>query len=256
MTLPIPELLPWAWLLLRAAGFMLLWPLTAGRWIPTRLKVGIALALTVLASSQLQPGWGEATMGALLTTAIGEVFIGFWMGFGMRLTFLLLEIGGHILAMEMGLAMAQAFNPGSESQATVLESWAYFFGLCLAVVTGWYRDSLGYWVLSFREFPPGQWWGMIEGFASLGRVFGTVFAMGVQMAAPVIALILLVNITFAYLGKVAPQVNVLMLSFSIRILVGLVALGVVTLLARSLFQEASSWIFPYTLNPASLNPGN
>ena len=256
MTIPVVEVLPWAWLLVRAAGFMLWWPLTSGNWVPARLKIGLALALTLFGSSQLDASWHEATHDALITTALGEFIVGTFMGFGMRLTFVVLEIGGHIIAMQMGLAMAQNFNPGTEGQSTVIETWAYFWGLTLAVVTGWYRESIGYWVLSFKAYPPGTWWQVMDGIAGLGKVLGMVFVMGVQMAAPVLALILLINLTFAFLGKVAPQVNVMMLSFSVRIGVGAVALVVVVLLARALFLDASSWLFHYTLNPSIITGGN
>lgn len=249
MTIPLPEIFPWAWLLLRAGGFMLWWPLATGGWLPSRVKVGFTLVLTLFASSQLDPSWAADAQEALISTAIGEFFIGTFMGFGMRLTFVLLEVGGHIIAMQMGLAMAQSFNPGTESSSTVIETWAYFWGLTLAVLTGWYRESIGYWVLSFRAYPPGEWLRVMDGISGLGRIVAQVFVMGVQMAAPVMALILLVNLTFAFLGKVAPQVNVLMLSFSVRIALGAIALGAVVLLARALFLDASSWIFPYTLKP-------
>lgn len=249
MTIPVLEILPWMWLLVRSAGFMLWWPLSTGGWLPNRMKIGLALALTLFASSQLDPAWADGARDALITTAIGEFLIGTFMGFGMRLTFVVLEIGGQFIAMQMGLAMAQSLNPGTEAQSTIVESWAYFWGLTIAVVTGWYRDSVGYWVMSFRVYPPGSWWQVLDGVANMGRVMSMVFVMGVQMAAPIIALILLVNLTFAFLGKVAPQVNVFMLSFAVRIAVGSVALGVVVLIARTLFLDATSWIFPFTLKP-------
>lgn len=252
MTIPVPEIFPWVWLVLRATGFMLWWPLASGSWMPSRMKVALTLGLALMASSQITPGWGAGTEDAILTTAIGEMMIGLWMGFGARLVFVLLEVGGNLIAMEMGLAMAQNFNPASESTATIVETWAYFWGICLAVVTGWYRDSIGFWILSFRQYPPGDWWSLAGGVAGLPRMMGAIFAMGVQMAAPVIALILLLNLTFAFLGKVAPQVNVLMLSFAVRIGLGLVALGVVVILARTLFLDASSWILPYTLEPSEI----
>jgi flagellar biosynthesis protein FliR len=205
--------------------------------------------LAMLGSSQLDPSWYAVTQDALITTALGEFIIGAFMGFGTRLVFAILEVGGIIIGMQMGLAMAQTFNPGSEGQSTVVQTWAYLFGLILAVVTDWYQQSIGYWVLSFRFYPPGSWWLILDGVGGLGRVLGAVFVMGVQMAAPVLALILLVNLTFAFLGKVAPQVNVLMLSFAVRIAVGAVALIAVVLLAKALFEDASSWILPYTLKP-------
>ncbi len=256
MTVPVPEIFPYLWLIVRAGGFMLWWPLAAGTWMPSRMKIGLTLGLALMAASQIEPGWAAGAEDALITTAIGEFLIGLWMGFGTRLTFVLLEVGGHIIAMEMGLAMAQNFNPASQSTATVIETWAYFWGICLAVVTGWYRDSIGYWILSFRHYPPGDWWSLSGGVAGLPKMMAAVFAMGVQMAAPVIALILLLNLTFAFLGKVAPQVNVLMLSFAVRIGLGLAALGVVVILARTLFLDASSWILPYTVNPSAMEAAN
>lgn len=256
MTLPVPEILPWAWLLIRAAGFMLWWPLSTGGWLPDRVKIGIALVLTLMGSSQLDPVWYENTHDAMITTALGEFIVGTFMGFGTRMVFLVLEVGGIIIGMQMGLAMAQTFNPGTEGQSTVVQSWAYLWGIVLAVVFGWHRESLGYWVLSFRTYPPGSWWQVMEGIPGLAKVLASVFVMGVQMAAPVIALMLLVNITFAFLGKVAPQVNVLMLSFAVRIILGSLALGAVVLLARTLFHDASSWMLPFTLKPSILEGAN
>ncbi|MFP4540124.1 MAG: flagellar biosynthetic protein FliR [Opitutales bacterium] len=252
MTFATAEIIPWGWLLARAGGFMIIWPLTGGGWVPARAKMAVALVLTILGGSQIQPSWAEAAGDQVLGTLMGEFFIGFFMGFGVRLVFVILEVGGHIIAMEMGLAMAQSFNPASNSTATVIETFAYFWGLCLAVVTGWYRESIGYWVLSYQFYPPGEWTQVMDGIAGLPRVFAHVFTMGVQMSAPVMAIIILLNLTFAFLGKVAPQVNVLMLSFSVRIIFGLFALVACVLLARALFLEASSWMLPYTVQPSIL----
>lgn len=232
---------------------MVWWPLTSGPWIPARFRMGFALVLTLIAGSQLDTAWGHNAGTAAISIILGEFIIGAFMGFGVRLAFVLLEVAGHIVAVEMGLAMAQSFNPMSMSNATSLETYTYFWGMCLAVVTGWFHESLSFWVISFREFPPGAWWAILDSIPSIGKVVATLFAMGVQMAAPIIALILFVNITFAFLGKVAPQVNVMMLSFSVRIILGLLTMGVVVILGRTLFLEASGWLFPFTVNPGAFH---
>jgi flagellar biosynthetic protein FliR len=71
---------------------------------------------------------------------------------------------------------------------------------------------------------------------------GSLFALGLRFAAPVIAVVLMVNIALAVLSRAAPQLNILSLAFPVQILAGLAALVALVPILGSWFL---GWEAPY-----------
>ncbi len=226
--------------LVRTAVILSALPLLGGRIVPKRIKVGLAAAISVILTPvvtfTLPPNWLEP---AHLVMALGsEILVGLVLGFAMRLIMAAVELAGSVLGFQVGFAMANVLDPVSQVQTPV-------FGQLLTVLaTLLYFQIDGHLLLlmalgsSFQLIPP---FGAHLSAPLLPDVTGLIqrtYETGLRLALPVMAATFLVHITMGVLGRLVPQMNMLLTSFPITIGVGLIVLGLGLPFFALVFQES------------------
>ena len=199
-------------------------PVLSIRSVPTRLRVGIALLLAIT----LAPG-NVPTAGIDLLSFKGlgyvaqEVMVGLAIGFAARLAFAAFDLAGELIGMQMGLSYAGFFDPqggqgnavGAFMNTTATLTFVALNGpLLLVAATMRSFDSLPIGRVPFEfvtRFDP----------IALGA---EVFALGLLIATPFLALILFVNLLLGVMTRVAPQLGLFSIGFPITIGTGMVLL--------------------------------
>ena len=72
---------------------------------------------------------------------------------------------------------------------------------------------------------------------------GKIFIIGFQVAAPVVALLLLTDLGLGLIGRTAPQIHILVIGFPLKVLVGLSGLGFVLYFLPTAFRGFSSSLY-------------
>lgn len=235
--MPVAVLIAWLLIVTRASAFLMLMPGLTGQPMPVVLRLGLSLILaTLLAPLIPMPGQVPTTLLGLAGAVGAEVVVGLMMGFVGRMAFAACDMGGRIIATEIGLTA----TPGVEAPTASSEPFAallHRFGVVLYFAVGAHLLAIGTFTRSFHFAPPGLAGLNPASADQLIMITARTFAMGVQLAAPFIAMNFLLTLAFGLLGRAAPKVNVNMLSMGARSLLGLAMLGgAATLFARFLLS--------------------
>ncbi len=228
----------WMMVFLRGLGLMLLLPTLGNRPLPVMVRVsGAAMLATLLYG--IVPGVTELPRGypELGMNAAREVVLGLVLGFVGRFVFAAVEVGARLLTQEIGLMAA----PGIDSPSPASEPVAAFivaFAGVMFFLFGAHLGALSAFAHTFQLTHAGS--AAFSPLAAEHLVAGTsrVLELGVRIAAPFMAMNFLTTLAFSVLGRAVPRMQVFVLSYPLRIVLGLLLLaGAGMLIARYLRPE-------------------
>jgi flagellar biosynthetic protein FliR len=199
-------------------------PVLSIRSVPVRARVLLALVLAAtLAPWVAAPVRGDLISFAGLGWVAQEVCVGLAIGFAARLVFAAFDLAGEVIGLQMGLSYAGFFDPQG-GQGTTVGSFLNTTATLMFVAMNGPLLLIAATLRSFQTLPVG---GVPFDFAarfdpvSLGA---EVFALGLLIALPFLALILFVNLLLGVMSRVAPQLTLFSIGFPITIGMGLVLL--------------------------------
>ena len=133
----------------------------------------------------------------------------------------MLLFAGQLLGFQFSFSLVNLLDPNSQVQTPLLLSQMFgLLGTLVLLGSGLYREVLLALMRSFRDAPAGAVW--LSGSSGLGLVgaLNGVFFAALQLAAPVVAATLLVEITVSVLGKLSPQLPVMMVAIPAKTMIG------------------------------------
>lgn len=216
---------PLLWPFLRVLALFGSMPVIAPRSVPMRVRVALAFLIALAAQASL-PEMPVIALdsGAGVLAIAQQLLIGISLGFAVRVVFAAVELAGEVIGLQMGLNFAGFFDPVSGGQGTAASR---FFGVSVSwlfIVINGHLLLIAAIVQSFHVFPVGA-----EPFAFLRsmqpQVWGAeIFALGLWIALPLVAMLLFVNFVLGIVSRVAQQMNVFAIGFPISLSVGLVGM--------------------------------
>ena len=214
-------------------------PLLEVRAIPPLWRFGLAgcfaATLAPAVASSLPVGVVDLSWKLLVVEACRSLAVGALLGFTVNLVFTAVRYAGEVAGMQIGFAIVNAFDPMSNSQISVVSQFYYLMAVLLFFTAGGHYVLVGAMYESTLAVPPFGPVGIAGGGATLLREFGMVFSAGLRIAAPVALTLLMVSAAMGVIVKTAPQINVLVVGFPIKIAVGLITMG----LSMVFFREAT-----------------
>ncbi len=234
----LPLVYCWLMIGLRGLGVVLLFPTLGGQQLPVVLRVALSFAIATLLYQLVQHTQAlPLSLFDLFVSAGGELLLGLAMGFVGRLSFATVETAGRIMSEEVGLggvAWIDTPRPAQEPLAALMT----MFAALLFFLNGAHHGCLAAFSRSFDFAPAGKAaFGNISAEALIVST-GHVIELGFRIAAPFIALNFLNNLAFSVLSRAVPRMNVFVLSFSLRLIVGLMLLSSSgMLLARYMWED-------------------
>ena len=225
----------------RVGAVIMLLPGIGDAVVPPRIRLALALLLAFvlfpIAAPQVAgiPG----TSSALITAVIRELLIGLMIGGLLRLFLASLAVAGEAVSLQTTLAFAQTANPLQAMPGTTVAAFLTLLGITLIFATDLHHLFIGAIARSYTLFPSTRGVSVQDAGDMAARTVGNAFALGVQLAAPVIVFSLILNIAAGLVGRMLPQFQIFFVAAPLHILIGL------SVLALSLGVIGLVWIDRY-----------
>lgn len=220
-------LIGFIWPLTRILGLIMVAPVFGHSSVPRRVKIGLGVFIALIVAPTLPP-MPDVGLGSWqgLLILIQQLLIGLAIGFIMRVVFAAVEAAGEIVGLQMGLGFASFFDPQSAGQTLVISQFFSLLAALLFLAVNAHLLLLGVLTESFKGLPIGTQPLAAAGFYTVAGYGSVVFSVGLQLALPLIAILLMTNLALGILTRSAPQLNIFAIGFPITLGVGLIALDV------------------------------
>ena len=219
-------LISFIWPLTRILGLVMVMPALGHRSVPGRVKIGLGIFVTLIVAPTLPP-MPDVALGSWhgLLVLVQQFLIGVAMGFIVRVVFAAFETAGEIIGLQMGLGFASFFDPQSAGQSLVLARFFNILATLVFLAVNAHLLMIGALVDSFQSLPIGTQPLSAAGFHNVAAFGSTIFSVGLQLSLPVLAIMLMTNLSLGILTRSAPQLNIFAIGFPITLGVGLIVLN-------------------------------
>ena len=215
------------WPFFRLSSFFVIVPILGARLVPTRVRLGLALMITVLIYPTLPDmPLVEAVDLRTFIIVMEQILIGTTLGFLVFAVMQIFILAGQTISMQMGLGFASMVDPVNGVNVAVLSQWYQVLVTLVYLAINGHLITLDVVITSFQTLPVGQGLFTVESWMTLSQFGAWVFRASLMLALPAVTALLLVNLTFGVMTRAAPQLNVFALGFPVTMLGGLVIVWV------------------------------
>jgi flagellar biosynthesis protein FliR len=220
-------LVTFLWPFTRLSAFLVAAPLLGHTSIPNRVKIGLAALLTLVVAPGLPPLPDIPLMSwAGLGIMVEQMLIGLAMGLTMHILFAVVTAAGEYIGLQMGLGFATFFAPDTGTNTVVLSRLLHMISLLLFLAFDGHLAVIEILAGTFITLPVGISGLNTDAFELLARFAGTILVSGLLLALPLVAALLIINLSLGILNRASPQLTVFSIGFPLTMLVGLVLLMV------------------------------
>jgi flagellar biosynthesis protein FliR len=212
------------WPFLRTLALFASAPAFSSLAVPARVKAALAfiiaclLATTLKETAPLTLSWQAAVL------VVEQILVGLAIGFAMQVSLGAMAFAGDLIGVQMGFGFAGLLDPQNRFEVPVMADFLSLIGLLLFLGLNGHLILLGVLIKSFAVVPVAPEVGFTaHGARALASAGAALFQMGVWLALPVIAILLAAHLAMALVSRVAPQINLMSIGFSVFMWVGIAA---------------------------------
>ncbi|MCI2602726.1 flagellar type III secretion system protein FliR [Listeria monocytogenes] len=220
----------------RVASFLFFFPLLKGRNIPNSVKVVFGMAISIPVATWVDVS-GITTLPDLLLRVTSEVVFGLALAKLVEIIAVIPKMAGFMIDYDLGFSQVNLIDPSYGTQnsitAAILDT---FFVVIFLSLQG--MDYLIYYLMKSFEFTASVSILFEKGFIDLLLgTLGFALASAVSIALPIMGSIFIVNIILAFISKSAPQINIFMNAFIIKITFGIFILACTVPILSTVFKN-------------------
>ena len=217
--------------LVRIASFVAVAPFFGLSSVPTRVKAGFSAVVAILIA-QAMPG--QVTYDGMLEYGIivaKEALTGLFIGMAANCCTYIIGFAGQLMDMQIGLSMAQEYNPLTRTQESVTGNLYYYSIMLLLLISDLYHYIIKAIADTYTLIPVNtqvfQWEYLVNGMV---RFITDMLVIGFRITLPVFACCMIMNCILGIMAKVAPQMNMFSVGIQLKIFAGFAVLIVTVFL--------------------------
>jgi flagellar biosynthetic protein FliR len=230
--------------LARVGGSLIFVPLPGVKSAPEVARIALALGFTLALYCQWPVVRTDGvTVPVLFGWALSEAAVGLAIGISVAIALEAFTLAAQVLGLQAGYAYASTIDPNTEADSGILLVFAQLMSGMLFFAMGLDREILRLFALSLEKVPAGQYVFSRATAEPLIRLGTTLFSVGVRLALPVVALLVMVDVALALLGRINAQLQLLSLAFPAKMLTALFLLSWMSAMFPRILREicGASW---------------
>ncbi len=215
-------------LLVRPGMMMLTAPFFGAVFAPPQVRAGLTLLLAFTLAPLVPLPEVHSAIG--LTAMLGrEGAIGLALGLAIRCLTAVGELAGELGSYQSGMSAGAMVDPVSGVRNTQIATIYTNVTIVICFVTNAHHVFLRALVATYQYVPMGV--GGVGGAetsvaGAVAHMLGFVFVYGMRLAAPMLVVLLLVEVVLGLMTKVAPSLNIMVLGAPLRVPVGLLVVSI------------------------------
>jgi flagellar biosynthetic protein FliR len=213
----------------RVGSMVMLLPGLGESNIPVRIKLAIALLLTFVLLPLHRAAYqiDAQAINPLLVMMVHEIIVGVVLGATARVTLSALQVGGAVIAQQMGLGFVTSVDPTQGQQGVLIGNFLTMLGITLLFATDSHYLVIAALNDSYNIFSPTDLTPSGDIAALATRAFAAAFKIGMQLSAPFLVFGLVFNIGLGVLARLMPQMQVYFVGVPLSILAGFLIFSLV-----------------------------
>jgi flagellar biosynthetic protein FliR len=213
------------WPFLRIGACLMVAPLFSANYVPARVRIVLAGALTLVALPMITRPVGLTVLSADgIVTTVQQVIIGAALGFVLQLIFDAVNFGGQVIANGMGLGLAFNIDPLLNVETPALGQLYVMLGSLTFLALDGHLALIDTIVTSFRGLPIGPQGFSSEALRALADWGDQLFVGALRVALPGMTALLVINLAFGAISRAAPSLNMFAIGLPITLIFGLLVL--------------------------------
>lgn len=250
MMFMVGKLLGFVMVLTRISAFFLVLPVFSWQSIPVRIKVGLAVLLTVFFSviTPLAVEAKRVSLAEAIFLISNEAAYGLALGLVAAVIFSAVNLSGQIVEREMGLSMAEVLDPLTGETSQPLGSLLEMIFILLFLSANGHHLLLLIISKSYEAFPAGRIPTLPVLVAGVTQAGSVMLVAGLKLAAPILVVFLLLMVVLAVLARIVPEMDILFISLPLRVGLGLFAVMIFLPFINGFVAEFADWmgkLLPY-----------
>ena len=225
--LGIGDVLVFVMALARVAPLFIMAPLFSSKQVPTQVRAVVAVALAMGLTPAANPGHAISNGPAAIVGMLAvELLVGFVLAFALLCVTAALEVAGTFLDSAIGFSFGSQIDPISGNNNAVLARFYGLIGVLIFITIGgdqWVIEGLA---RSYQLVPIGKTPDIARLVGGADHTFAMIFSSAIQIAAPVLLALVLADAGFGLVTRVVPTLNIFSVGLPVKILVGMLLIGV------------------------------
>jgi flagellar biosynthetic protein FliR len=212
----------------RLTAFIAVCPVFSMREIPATVKAGLgfvlALALYPLAVTHASAPPLDNTL-AFTLVVLQETAVGLGLGILTVFVFNGIRTAGQYIGLQMGFGISEMVDPNS-GRSAIISELLWLLGLVFFISMNGHHLLVSALAKSFELLPIGAAVAQMKTAQFVAQSFAGLFLIALKIAAPLMGVLLVTDITLGLLVRMVPTINVFMLGFPYKILIAFLVLAV------------------------------
>jgi flagellar biosynthesis protein FliR len=200
-------------------------PIFNAEMVPKKITTTIAFFLSLVLLPVVPPAQvrvDDLNLLSIIFIMFHELLVGLCLGLAVDVIFAGLQIAGELIGFQIGFSIANVVDPMSGITSPIISNILYIAAILIFLSFGGHHMLIKALVESFQIIPIGDTIVHRKFLMSVIEYSGQMFVIGVKVSAPIVGIILLINVTFGVIARALPQMNIFIVAFPLTITVGLI----------------------------------